>query len=440
LISFRPLNSYVFINTQRSGATHHFADNGYKRPKFLQSSHFAIEPGETIAITSSYGGPIQIEFSTNDLEVELEFNNIGLHAFWASAADNATFTEMLDAGDFDWAEIVTSGFEVHSQLNLMRKSIALPQWGTAEALARDTKQYTSNYPHVLAGFKGPGIDVVPEIHDFATNNNLSIHDIDIVKHMNADQATCGYGCSGNPYDAYWNFSPIGHGDIHELGHGLEKGRFRFEGWETHASTNPYSYYTKSQYNKNTGGEPDCQSLPFEDVYNKLQASVNTDSPLEYLKINLWQQSNWASQFMVTLQAMMHAQHMGQLENGWHLLARLQILEREINSIKSDWESKKGDIGFSTYSLNEFNQIANNDWLLISLSFAAALDYRDYLSMMGISYSQKAAAQVASFNYPMVNKRYFVSTAKGYCKQDEYGDYLDKQLLEVDGSSIYPEHN
>lgn len=49
--------------------------------------------------------------------------------------------------------------------------------------------------------------------------------------MNADQATCGYGCSGNPYDAYWAFSPLGHGDLHELGHGLEKGRFRFAGWE-----------------------------------------------------------------------------------------------------------------------------------------------------------------------------------------------------------------
>ncbi len=36
---------------------------------------------------------------------------------------------------------------------------------------------------------------------------------------------------GNPYDAYWSFSPLGHGDLHELGHGLEKGRFRFSGWE-----------------------------------------------------------------------------------------------------------------------------------------------------------------------------------------------------------------
>ncbi|MCV5951156.1 hypothetical protein OFN94_40755, partial [Escherichia coli] len=80
-----------------------------------------------------------------------------------------------------------------------------------------------NYPHVLAGFQGRGIDEVPYIIQYAQNQGWEIANIDMVKHMNADQATCGYGCSGNPYDAYWAFSPLGHGDLHELGHGLEKG-------------------------------------------------------------------------------------------------------------------------------------------------------------------------------------------------------------------------
>jgi len=101
----------------------------------------------------------------------------------------------------------------------MVDSMANPMFGanggTPKELVDATMRYVHNFPHVLAGFQGAGIDVVDEIHQFATSNNLQVHNLDLIKHMNADQATCGYGCSGNPYDAYWSFSPIGHGDIHE---------------------------------------------------------------------------------------------------------------------------------------------------------------------------------------------------------------------------------
>jgi hypothetical protein len=396
-----------------------------------------IDSGESIELTSPYGGPVHIAFDTNDLNVSFTFENIGEHAYWASPADDDSFTQKLDAGDFDWAEVVTSAFEVHSTLEKMRDSVADPAWGTAQALANATKKYMSNYPHVLAGFKGPGIDVVDEIHNFATENNLTIENLDLVKHMNADQASCGYGCSGNPYDAYWAFSPIGHGDVHELGHGLEKSRFKFEGFEGHAVTNPYSYYTKSKYNETTGGDPDCQNLPFKEVFEKLQASVNESNSTAYLKTNLWATSDWSKQVLVTIQAMMHTQKMGKLENGWHLLARLHILERQINWAKGDWENRKASLGFTDYTLDEFNVMRNNDWLLVSFSFASGLDFRDYLTMMGIEYSQKASDQVESFDYPMVPKKFFVSTPNGYCKSDDtYGAFLDKSSLSVDGSTAF----
>jgi hypothetical protein len=258
--------------------------------------------------------------------------------------------------------------------------------------------------------------------------------------MNADQATCGSGCSGNPYDAYWAFEPIGHGDIHEIGHGLEESRFRFEGWNYHASTNPYSYYTKSKYNEITGGEPDCQNLPFKEVFEKLQASVNEANATAYLKTNLWDDSSWSQQVMVTLQAMMHTQKMGKLDNGWHLLARMHILEREIDKVDDNetiWEAHRANLGFDSYTLDEFNNMRKNDWLLVSFSFAAGLDFRDYITMMGIEYSQKASDQVDSFGYTMVPKKYFVSTPNGYCKTDDYGTYLDKSMLDVDGNTTYP---
>jgi hypothetical protein len=215
---------------------------------------------------------VQLAFTSNDLPVQVDFENVGEHAFWSSAADDESFEKKLQANEYDWAEISTAGFEVHSKLDKMQASVADDRWGgTAAGLAAAVVKYTSNYPHVLAGFKGVGVDVVPEIHNWASDRGITMETIDTMKHMNADQAACGYGCSGNPYDAYWSFDPIGHGDIHELGHSLQK--MRFEGFPNHAATNTFSYYTKSKYFENTGGENDCGGQSFKYVYETIQGSV-----------------------------------------------------------------------------------------------------------------------------------------------------------------------
>lgn len=425
----------IFINSQRSWSTHEFQKNWYSRPKFLQSQHIEIKRWETISLTSPYGWPIQVEFSSNDLDVALDFTNIGEHAYWKSINDNDSFTNKLEKNEYDWAEIATPGFEVHSQLNKMVQSIW--EWKTPEKLAAATTKYIANYPLVLAWFKWPWIDIVDEIHDFAHINKLNIYNIDQVKHMNADQATCGYGCSWNPYDAYWAFSPVGHGDIHEVGHGLEKSRFRFTGFEWHSTTNPYSYYTKSNYNKITKWDPVCQSLPFQSLFETVKESKNHDNALKYLQDNFWSNSGWSQQFSVTIQAMMHAEKQWKLKDGWHLLARLHILERNIGFVKSDWENKKNNIWFSNYSLDEFNAITNDDWMLISLSYAVGLDYSEYLKMIWMNYSDKALAQVKSFNYPIVEPALFISTWNGYCKTDKYGSYLNKPSVKITKEVVWP---
>jgi len=420
----------IFINTQRSGSTHQWANNGYKRPKYLQSPKFVIVPGETIELTSPYGGPLQVAFDTNDLPVQLRFENIGEHPFWDGEEDNASFAQQLAAGDYDWAELVTPGFEVHSTLDKMRESVA--EWGSAEALAPATMRYMHNFPHVLAGFKGSGIDEVEEIHGFANANGWTIDDLDLVKHMNADQATCGGGCSGNPYDAYWAFSPVGHGDLHELGHGLQ-GDKRFSGWENHTMTNYYSYYAKSRYHKDTGGDPDCQSLPFEMMFTVLQDSVNQDDPAAYVKANLWNKMDWSHGAGMFIQMMMTAQANDALQDGWHLRARLHMLEREFNRAKKDetsWQQKRDNLGFGQYTLAEAKAIDNNDWYLIAISYVTQIDFRDYLTMWAIPFGEKAATQVAGLGYPAAPRQYFISDSKAYC----YG--LDKPAVPVDGNQVW----
>lgn len=415
----------IFINTQRSGSTHEWDNNGYSRPKFLQSQWVTIEPNETLTFTHPYGGPIQIGFSSNDLTTQFQFNNVGLHPYWNGAEDNEVFTAALADNHYDWAELVTPGFEVHSQTSKMVESTTDERFASTDALADATMQYVHNYPHVLAGFQGPNIDVVTEIHQFATDHGYTINTIDLVKHMNADQATCGYGCSGNPYDAYWNFSPVGHGDIHELGHGLERGRFRFAGWDGHASTNPYSYYTKSKFHIETDYDPQCQSLPFDDMLSHLQDSVQTADPYSHMK-NL-ALNGWSNGMAIYIQMMMAAQHQNALENGWHLLARLHIYEREFersNDSDEIWNSKAQSLGLNGYSREEANALSTNDWLANALSWSAKLDYSGFLTMWGIEISEAMKTHIQNHSFTQATEQFYGASGNDYC----YG--LDKDPVSL----------
>ena len=425
----------VFINTLRSSATHEYEKSGYNRPKNLQSIHFELKSGESVELTSPYGGSIELEFSNNDLDVSVTFENVGEHPYWESSADNESFTQKLNEGVYNWAEIVTESFEVHSRLDKMRESIANSRFGeSAGDLAEAIQKYTSNYPYVLAGFKGDGVDVVPEIYDWATQRNMTIKRVDFVKHMNSDQATCGKGCSGNPYDAYWAFDPIGHGDLHEIGHSLQK--MRFEGFPNHSATNTFSYYTKLRYFENTGEYGDCQGLPFKELFDTIQSSVGESNVTAYLQKNLWKRAGLGEQYLLKIEVMMHAQKLGKVQRGWHVLARVHILEREMKLAKEDWEARKASVGFSTYSLGEINAIRDNDWLTIAYSYASELDLRDYFDMMGIPFSQKAHDQIASFGFDEAPKSLFVSTDTGYCQTDEYGTLFDRPTLPIDGNTSY----
>ncbi|NRA61715.1 MAG: RICIN domain-containing protein, partial [Psychrobium sp.] len=414
----------IFINTLRSSSTKEFEANKYNRPKFLQSVAIPIAPGETISLTSPYGGPVQLMFSANDLQVELDFTHIGLHPHWSSAADNAGFSAAMLAGNYDWAEVVTPNFEIHSQLEKMRTTLARDNVSNVEDLAAITEQYIHNYPHVLAGYQGPGINVVAEIHDFSRDKGWAIENLDIVKHMNADQATCGWGCSGNPYDAGWSFNPVGHGDIHEFGHGLEKRELRFSGWETHSTTNTYVYYSQTQYAKETG-IVECKSLPFDSLFETLKASIKETDPEAYMRaqsLNSWDQS-----VAMTIQMMMAAQAEGSLIDGWHLLARLHILLREFKrAVHSEilWLNKRDSLGFGQYSRAAAKALDKNDWLVIAISAATELDYREFLAMWGLSFSDTAATQVANLGFSAVTKKFYQVKDGGYCEG------LDKAAITI----------
>lgn len=413
------VETWVRINSVRTGSTHLFEPDGYKRPIYTTSEWVQLISGETIRLTSPYGGPVHVWFDDKELPVSFSFAQVGQHPFWKGPEDTAMFTAALAANEYDWAELVTPGFEVHSKIDKMQESIDNPMWGSAAALATASQTYLQNYPHVLAGLQGPGIDIEPEVHNFAALHGLSIATLDTPKHMNADQASCGYGCSGNPYDAYWSFDPLGHGDLHELGHGLERGRIRFEGHELHASTNPYSYFSKYNYFLNTGDQAGtvagCQALPFERLYQHLQASLASPDPGQFMRnLNL---TNWSEGVAILIQAMASAQNEGTLANGWLLLARLHLIEREFGAAAASdtaWAAKAAGMGFNGMSRADASGLGNNDWLLITTTHATGRDMTDYLSMWGFPLSTTARNHVASFGYTAMPRSFYAMQPTDHC--------------------------
>ncbi|MFM2666649.1 ImpA family metalloprotease [Vibrio mediterranei] len=422
----------IRIGTVRSGSTYLFSNRrDYNRPKFLTSTSVPLAIGESITLTSPYGGPIQIDFKgENGVDIQLDFEQVGLHPYWSSELDSAQFQQGIEAGDFDWAEISTPGFEVHSTVDKMRKSLDSTLWPTASMLAEATEKYTYNYPHQLAGFIGDGIDEVDEVKSFANEKGWGLQTLDKVKHMNADQSTCGYGCSGNPYDASWSFDPIGHGDIHELGHGLEKSRMRFNGAEGHSSTNFYVFFTKYKHYQNTGILPNCKALPFDSLYEQLQTAIRTNDPVEYMRQNI--SGSWRVQNVIYMQAMMHAQRYGSVEDGWSFYARLHTAERAFSnaiSSESNWLDMKASFGMETLSLEEAKALDNDSWLTVIFAVISGLDFTDYLQLWGIQPDSQSISLVRSMHLPKVpTDEYFQVNGGDYCTS------LDFSTLPLNGTT------
>ena len=421
------VKTWIVINTLRSGSTQMWSDNsfgGYARPKYLQSQWVPIKHGETIYLTSPYGGPVQIGFDVKDVPVQLTFKNVSEHPHWRGPQDDTSFAAKLAANTHDWVEVATDGFEMHSKADRFKtQTLANPNWSTPAKLAAATMRYTYHYTHIMAGFQGEGIDKEPEVFGWATSKGLSVATTNVVKHMNADVPTCGWGCSGNPYDAGWAFTPIGHGDIHELGHSLQSGRWQLKhggiSYPNHAGTNFYAYYVQSRFYDDTAEVPSVQQMPFKTLFQQLQAayvagdrSGTVSTVMENYFSNVLSgggDSGISNSYAFFTQLMMQARSKGLLNNGWHMMARIHIVDRNFNeAIKSQttWDAQKSAMGFSQMSWADAKTLSNNDFMAIAMSYVTGMDVRDYMAMWGFRISDVANTQIASFGLPVAERVFF----------------------------------
>lgn len=397
----------IFINAYRPESTREFSRKyGYNRPDIVQSNIMYIKAGESINITNPFGGPIQVWFNDTGVENKLTFENVGEHPFWSPSVDSEEFMNKVEQGDYDIVEFTTEYFELHSRLDRFKRTMTDPRFDTPEKLYAGINLYDHNYINGLAGFKGDGIDVHPDVQAFVDENGFKMRTFDIVKHANSDQASCGSGCSGNPYDMDWDFNPLGHGDLHEMGHSLEEHLFTFDGATRHGATNFYSYYSKRKYFDNTGFKDTCQNLNYDGMLSRITDSLKQDDPFEYMRD--FGQANWSESAMVVIQNLAFAEDMAGFEDGWQLLPMLHVMAEHYKNarVSNDaWLSKRDSLGFSTFEHSD--KISQNDFMYVALAKILNYDFRDFYQMFGRTLSDKSLSQVGLEHYPLAPRALYI---------------------------------
>ena len=151
-----------------------------------------------------------------------------------------------------------------------------------------------------------------------------------VQHGNMDQPLCGWGCSGNPYDAGWYFNPIGHGDLHEIWHNLERSVQQLmhgsKKYERHSTTNWAAFYVADVYHYETdGGEvPSWTVKPtaLKDALQNFSRDGDSTGTFSYnMDTFLAGRMYIGDAYAFYIQLMAIARHAGGITNGYHLIPR-----------------------------------------------------------------------------------------------------------------------
>ncbi len=371
---------------------------------------------------------------------------MGHHPVWDGPASTQAFEDGLTKGDYDWAEFLTPGFEIHSTRAYLLETLSGTLTNTPEQLAAVTWRYFHQAIYNLAGFMGD--DLAPSAQVLAVCaakgwdcTDPAIHSLNGMQHMNADQATCGAGCSGNPYDAWWAFEPLSWGDAHEAGHGLQRGRLKiYDGASGEVSNNIFPIHTVYEWNREHPEAPQTGRRQDQDgVFAMLKTALGEADPVASAHQTLWVNGDvfWRLQFYQQL--VFQAHDLPQFgDGGWDLYPLLYLQERLFGEVLDDdaaWAANQAKLGFSHYDRAAAAAMTGNDFMLIAVSWLTGLDQRPFFDLWGVTYSAAAAGQVASFGYPAAERRFYVlpKAADGnrYGSMDAVGSVL------VTGGAVLP---
>ncbi|MBV7316485.1 ImpA family metalloprotease [Shewanella sp. NIFS-20-20] len=452
------------LNYHRPNTNRVYEQKVYRGPLAVSQQRLRIPSGQSITFSTPHGGPIYLYLSgaAASLAVDISMDGVAKHPSIMDFSDPAQitqFNQQLANTELPHIDLRSDGAEQHMRRDKFENAIG-GNIADVNALLTSIAEDHINSVYTLAGFKIQGkslLESLPEDVSQACSNILSeacfdesLHTRRIIQHANYDQnAQCGWGCSGNPWDAGWNISPTGWGDNHELGHNLQTNRLNVQyvtaenrdNWSAYGSRAgensnnifPYTVMWKTHYlrDNNTSTLYDGH-MNHKDLFYVFMSDAagltNTTGERVVFASNCRVldsgssrfEAPWASNAYAThngyrmafyIQMALQAHHMilsdgTRLENGFNIFTLLYQHQRifgQYANNASDWEAHRHQLGFSLFPFNgesvyggrSIKDIPGNDFMLVSLSKLTGKDWRNHFDLMGLRYTTLAATQVAT---------------------------------------------
>ncbi|MEY4749686.1 MAG: hypothetical protein RIQ60_1900 [Pseudomonadota bacterium] len=422
---------------------------GLDRPTRLASPRPALAPGQSVSLVSPYGGPLFLfvdaptaaagagqPATTPPSSITVQVDGVTTHPVLRDATDAAqvaTFKAELASTPTRWVGMTSDTLVLHSTLAHFKQSLAA-HGGDVAKLAARTWTYTIQDTYELAGFNASSgrLALAPEVLAVCRARGWDCtgpqHRRDTVQHVISDvHATCGAGCSGNPYDQDWAFEPLGWGETHEIGHNLQRTRLNVYGGQSgEVSNNVFPMHKRMRYNASAEG----QMNPLIDragtakaIFTTLQTAQASADPTTTAYNAIWADpayaANNSARVLFYRQLVEFARHYNAatLGDGWPLITLLYLHDRNLEAAgKTPWTPTLAtSLGLGTYAAYP-SSMTGNDFLLITTSSLIGRDMRGVFDLWGVTYSGAAAAQVAAYSLPAAEKVMFpmaqVSQATG----------------------------
>ncbi|EKF74808.1 hypothetical protein A11A3_07288 [Alcanivorax hongdengensis A-11-3] len=409
------------LNTQYSGSTRLWSE--YSRPRFLSSPSMSLAPGQSLTVTSPYGGTLQLVYNSGaQATVQLTLSGVAHEPFlqYGTGMDQQAFTTALQTSPLSWAEIRTPFAEIHSRRDRLNQSINGSRYnGSSQDFLDDLFDYVLRDAYTLAGFQGQGISLPAAVAQRCTQlgwdcTDPAIHGLPKVLHINVDLfARCGAGCSGNPYDQSWALDPYGWGESHELGHNLQRALLKIhDGRSAEVSNNIFPLHKDWRLFLERDENRSDDRIRYQQVFNILKQGAAAADPYQVAYDAIWSDSSYAADnglrmaFYAQLPQLWR-EITGDASQGWDIYTLLYLAERQFSHLdSSSWASHRALFGMGSFA--EKPSLTGNDFMLIEASFLTGRDLRPLWDQWGVDYGAATSAQLDALSLPPQEKVIWVA--------------------------------
>jgi hypothetical protein len=401
--------------------------NNYDRPTVLGSPRPTLAAGKSITINSPYGGPLYlfVEATTGGTaNVQVQVSGVIKHPVLRDPNDPiqvATFKNEVASNTTNWVGLMTDALTLHSNMAQFNTALAAYS-GDIAKLVYEINTYMVKDTYQLAGFKSAAagdLSLSPGVATFCNNAGWDCtgpqHQRNVMQHVIIDdRAQCGGACAGNPYDQSFNFSPIGWGESHEIGHNLQTKRLKiYADKSDEVSNNVFPSHKQIVYHRdNPSKSPIVRGdLATKKSFDLIKSSLSKTDPSATMKTNLWSDSSYAAnaaeRFVFYRQLVEFARYYNPsaFPDGWDLYTLLYLLDRNVGASSANWNAVATSLGFGTYSSYP-SAMDGNDFMVIASSRIIGRDMRPVFGMWGITFSAAANAQINTYSLPAADKLLF----------------------------------